>query len=558
LWEIWNEPNIRGFWRPEPSVQDYTAMALAAARAIRDVAPGEAIIGPATSTIDVKFLEGCFQAGLLQWWDAVSVHPYRRAGPETAAAEYHKLRGLIEQYAPAGKSIPIISGEWGYSAAWGGFDADRQGKLLPRQWLINMASGIPISIWYDWRDDGPDPDEPEHHFGTVAHVYHEGRDPVYDPKPAYLAAKTLTTELAGFQFDKRIGTGHPEDFVLLFRSDDRRLLAAWTAAAGSRQIEIPSENASWDGVTHTGDRRWTVTARDKLLKLTISDAPHYLSTVGPNVLLDGLPAARELRATLIPGPGEVLTVRVDNLSDRPLAGTAKLVDLVGMVPHQPIQPLALAAGEIDKTIRFRLVRQPDSRCEAGLRIEDEAGHTQLDLPVQRFVSVPDALLADCRVVADGDPQVASDVSLAVSDAPASLPGSDATVVRINYRFGEGWKFLRVVPFDEHPREIDGQPTGFGLWIYGDGQGTSPRLRVRDATGQTWQPSGPGVDWTGWRYVEFPLTEASGHWGGAEDGVIHLPLVWDSLFLLDNPTRKTNRGAVYITAPVVLYGETSDD
>ncbi|MBM4094050.1 MAG: hypothetical protein FJ276_32275, partial [Planctomycetes bacterium] len=46
LWEIWNEPNIRGFWRPEPNVGHYTAMALAAARAIREVAPDEAIVGP--------------------------------------------------------------------------------------------------------------------------------------------------------------------------------------------------------------------------------------------------------------------------------------------------------------------------------------------------------------------------------------------------------------------------------------------------------------------------------------------------------------------------------
>ena len=37
-------------------------------------------------------------------------------------------------------------------------------------------------FWYDWHDDGPDPKEPEHHFGMVAYPYHEGRNPVYDPK----------------------------------------------------------------------------------------------------------------------------------------------------------------------------------------------------------------------------------------------------------------------------------------------------------------------------------------------------------------------------------------
>ncbi len=46
-------------------------------------------------------------------------------------------------------------------------DEETQAKLLARQWLSNLANDIPLSIWYDWRDDGPDPKEREHHFGMV-------------------------------------------------------------------------------------------------------------------------------------------------------------------------------------------------------------------------------------------------------------------------------------------------------------------------------------------------------------------------------------------------------
>ena len=60
----------------------------------------------------------------------------------------------------------------------------------------NIASGVPISIWYDWRDDGDNPKNPEHRFGLVHREYHEGRDPVYDPKPAYQAMKALVTGMA--------------------------------------------------------------------------------------------------------------------------------------------------------------------------------------------------------------------------------------------------------------------------------------------------------------------------------------------------------------------------
>lgn len=220
LWEIWNEPN-GVFWKPKQDVGQYAALAVAVSKAIHAAAPGEAVIGPATSTIDLKFLEACFQAGVLEHWDAVSVHPYRPTAPETVVTEYEQLRGLIDRYAFDGKNIPIISGEWGYSSGWKKFDEAQQGRLLARQWLVNLANGIPVSIWYDWRDDGQDANEPEHHFGTVANPYRAGRAKVYDPKPAYQAAKTFTTTFSGFEFDQRLHLDKVEDFALAFRRGGR-------------------------------------------------------------------------------------------------------------------------------------------------------------------------------------------------------------------------------------------------------------------------------------------------------------------------------------------------
>ncbi len=101
LWEVYNEPNHALFWPPKPNVQEYIALALAVGRAFRASVPEEKLIGPATSEIDFDFVESCFKAGLLEYWSAVSIHPYRRSDPETAAADYCRLRELIKTYAPA-------------------------------------------------------------------------------------------------------------------------------------------------------------------------------------------------------------------------------------------------------------------------------------------------------------------------------------------------------------------------------------------------------------------------------------------------------------------------
>jgi len=289
LWEMYNEPNIR-FWKPKPNPPDYVKLAIEVGKAIRQVAPEETYIGPATSQIDLKFLEECFKAGLLEYWDAVSVHPYRQKPPETVTPEYAQLRQLIARYAPPGKQIPILSGEWGYSAVWRNFNAELQGKYLPRQFLTNLMNQVPLSIWYDWHDDGTSPTDPEHHFGTVAFTYHAGRDPVYDPKPAYKAAQTLASTLEGFRYNKRLVQKDEADYVLLFsRQDDagqlQLRLAVWTTASGPREIALPASPGRFKVVGHTGEPLPELVCRDGTLRIRLTDAPQYIIPEGRNELL---------------------------------------------------------------------------------------------------------------------------------------------------------------------------------------------------------------------------------------------------------------------------------
>ncbi len=278
LWEMYNEPNI-SFWKPKPDVNQYAKLALEVGRAIRAAEPAEMYVGPATSTIDSAFLEKCFQAGLLEYWSAVTVHPYRQEGPETAAADYARLRQLIDRYAPQGTKIPIISGEWGYSSAWNRYDEARQGKMLPRQWLVNLAHDVPLSIWYDWHDDGLDAKEPEHHFGTVHFAYDATRQPVCQPKPAYLAAKTLTTTLGGFRFEKRLPQPSGDDYVYLFAKGNERRFVVWTTSAKAHSVQIAVGPGPCSVTDHVG-QAMTAIPRGDSLEITLTDAPLFLLPTG--------------------------------------------------------------------------------------------------------------------------------------------------------------------------------------------------------------------------------------------------------------------------------------
>jgi polysaccharide biosynthesis protein PslG len=280
-WELYNEPNIKLFWPAKPNVDEYIALALTVGRAFRQQAPNEKLIGPATSGIDFDFLEACFKAGLLNYWSAVSVHPYRQEDPETAVNDYCRLRALIDHYRTTrnnerARDIPIIAGEWGFSSAWRQMDEATQGALFAREMLMNAANGIPISIWYDWHDDGIDPKEPEHHFGLVKYPYLGDRNQAYPIKPAYLAARTLSLIFHGFQFEKRLAVGSDTDYVLSFTKGKDRCLAAWTTSNVAHQILVPSVRGPSVLTKHTGEPLVSISASSEGLKLTLSNSPIYI------------------------------------------------------------------------------------------------------------------------------------------------------------------------------------------------------------------------------------------------------------------------------------------
>ena len=269
LWEIWNEPNLRHFWSPQPSVEDYCALVETTVPLIRRSDPSGLVAAPATSGIPFDWLEACYKRGLLEWIDALTVHPYRPRPPETVMQDYAKLRELNERYAPEGKEIPIISGEWGYSLInWdkSRLSEEQQAQYLVRMLLVNLHEGIPVSIWYDWKDDGTDPDEREHHFGTMTHDL--------NPKPAYLAAKTLAHTLEGYSIVERLDVGKDEDFALRLRSGQKEAVAFWTV---DEEHEVTLRIKAGEGVLSNmlGDER-AISWSDGRLEVSLSQSPQYI------------------------------------------------------------------------------------------------------------------------------------------------------------------------------------------------------------------------------------------------------------------------------------------
>jgi hypothetical protein len=83
-WEVWNEPNIPGFWAPAANPGAYTALLRAASAAIKTTDPSATVLTGGTSpsgdgsgaVSPVVFLQGIYAAGGKGSFDAVAHHPY--------------------------------------------------------------------------------------------------------------------------------------------------------------------------------------------------------------------------------------------------------------------------------------------------------------------------------------------------------------------------------------------------------------------------------------------------------------------------------------------------
>ena len=271
LWEVWNEPNIAVFWKPQPNVGDYVKLAAAAAAAVKGACPSCTVLAPATSGVDVSFISSAASLGLLDRVDAVSVHPYRDSNPETALGDYERLRAVV-------KGKAIVCSEWGYPTA-GGYgsrvDVWRQAQYAARIYLVNLMAGVPITIIYDWKDDGLSLEDSEQNFGLVSH--HVRGPEWFFVKPAWYALYNLNRLLAGLSPAGRLDLGGGA-YALRFEGRGAPKIVVWTDGS-EREVEL-NVGAEKVRLVRLFGLEEELEAPGGVLKLRVSGSPVVVEPLG--------------------------------------------------------------------------------------------------------------------------------------------------------------------------------------------------------------------------------------------------------------------------------------
>ncbi|MGN7134470.1 cellulase family glycosylhydrolase [Rhodococcoides corynebacterioides] len=195
-YEIWNEPNGRIFFWPDPDAVRYAALLRSAAAAVRRSDPGAVVVagalgntGTGDGTVDAEqFLAALYRAGVAGAFDAVSYHPYDTGVsladgsiyPNSPMQQVIRLHELMDAHGDGAKQVWIT--EYGASTAVVQQDAQALALSSSLQQWQEVPYGGPFYV-HTVRDIDSSSTDPEAQFGVLTDSW--------APKPAYEALATL-------------------------------------------------------------------------------------------------------------------------------------------------------------------------------------------------------------------------------------------------------------------------------------------------------------------------------------------------------------------------------
>ncbi|MBI4670285.1 MAG: hypothetical protein HY741_01280 [Chloroflexi bacterium] len=185
VWQIWNEPNTEGFWKPQPNPARYAALLQEAYLGAKYADPdavvlfagmsGNGVEGNDDSGLADSFIAQAYQHGARGYFDVMAIHPYMlpNGGIQALRAKIAATRAVLNQYGD--EKIPLWLTEIGAPSdvPWWN-TAPPQSEEDVANWLRLVYTELwdltPTIVWYQLqdRDIGSNP---EGYFGLLRADY---------------------------------------------------------------------------------------------------------------------------------------------------------------------------------------------------------------------------------------------------------------------------------------------------------------------------------------------------------------------------------------------------
>jgi hypothetical protein len=161
MWQIWNEPNIIGFWPPQPFEPRYIGLLRVTRAAIKQADPGAKIVLAGLPNYSWNHLALLYKLGARKLFDVVAIHPYTR-DPSGVITILRKDRQVMS--AAGDRNKPIVADEVSWPSSLGKTDhnvgldfatteagqARKLGRLLPLLAAARKSLRLLGFYYYTW------------------------------------------------------------------------------------------------------------------------------------------------------------------------------------------------------------------------------------------------------------------------------------------------------------------------------------------------------------------------------------------------------------------------
>ena len=289
-WEVWNEPNLAGFWPPNPNPVSYTNMLKAAYPAIKGADPTSTVISAGLAAVPYDtnmpaawsardFVTQIYANGGGPFFDALGFHPYAYPLSVTNTDDWNgwpmmststpNLRGIMTANGDSAKKI--------WMTEFGGPTGSDTNAITDTA-LSTMVSQAHTAaagfswagplIWYEYWDGGTNPGDQEQNFGLVKNDY--------TIKPAYNTYLHLKSPAAN-AFSKTLQQGTASYASAV---DTRVNQAAATTAYGT------AASLTIGGATGTTDKSQALLRFDNLVGSGTNQIPANAAVISAEVQLN--------------------------------------------------------------------------------------------------------------------------------------------------------------------------------------------------------------------------------------------------------------------------------
>ena len=457
IWEIWNEPDLTAF--SHFSAADYVDLARVASETARAIDPeltifsaGFAGLSPHPGRRDPDYQYKVMRDGG-KYFD---VHAYHGHSNFAAYARQIDER-LMPLRKKAGVTIPWYANETAVSAV-GGTERE-QATALFKKLLFSWSRGAIGYNWYDLRNDGFSPTDPEHHFGLLTHDF--------QAKPVLSVYHMLARCFRGAKFLRNLAL--PEGCVgFEFQQGPDRLIALWNEAdTAVGPLAVRSDAKRVERIDLMGNAVSPAFA-ENLLLLEPSREPAVYRFEKASRLEPGAEVILFQSGAVIPGVTFQQKLRLTNPLKQPIDCRLAVLPQKGFSFTPAVQKIRLEPGaEKWITLRGRIdagIRENRLRMAYELQGAPFSGTLNLPLRMARRIPAgdgnyrrkPDFLLdRPSQVVSlcEGDPSKRHLVWKGVEDLSALL----------FLRMDEGEKELELYVAVTDDRHVQPE-TGTNIWM----------------------------------------------------------------------------------------------